>query len=251
MTNFHETAKNLALYGWPVFPCMPDGKAPCTRDGYKDATTDIKQIDKWWTRWPSANIGLATGGYGPGVVDFDKDKPGYMPVAEGYELLKTAGLLAGAGPIVRTRSGGWHLYFLGGTKGNGAALGGYPIDYRGVGGYVITAPSVVEGQKYEVIRSRSATREFDIEAARDLLSPPPQPEGDYAFEGDGDIGALVRFVENSEKGERRPRTFWALIKAAESGHDQEPVIQAAVKMLGLEEKDMRRQARNAARLAGR
>jgi hypothetical protein len=250
MTDFAETARNLAAYGWPVFPCMPGGKAPVVENGVKDASTDPEQVTKWWKRWPSANIGLATGGYGPGVLDFDNDKPGLMPVSEGYDILKTAGLLAGAGPIVRTRSGGWHLYFLGGTHGNAAYIGGYPIDYRGIGGYVITAPSVVDNQSYVVTRSRSATQYFDVDAAKALLAPPPPPEQDYSFDGDGDVGALVHFVEQSAQGERRPRVFWALIKAAENGN-QEPVIRAAVDDLGLEEKDIRRQAKNAARIAGK
>src|SRR5687768_7460876 len=64
--------------GWPVFPLVPGGKLPllrvahrrgypcrgeCGRDGhgFYDATADHSRILRWWTRYPTANIGLRTG----------------------------------------------------------------------------------------------------------------------------------------------------------------------------------------------
>jgi hypothetical protein len=41
-----------ARRGWPVFPCRLGGKAPATRHGFRDATTDAKQIRRWWERQP-------------------------------------------------------------------------------------------------------------------------------------------------------------------------------------------------------
>ena len=41
--------------------CPRPGKHPITRHGVKDATTDHKQIDNWWTDRPGANIGIAAG----------------------------------------------------------------------------------------------------------------------------------------------------------------------------------------------
>ncbi len=46
------------------------GKHPRTPHGFKDATTDTAQITAWWSRWPKANIGIATGD-GIAVVDVD------------------------------------------------------------------------------------------------------------------------------------------------------------------------------------
>jgi Bifunctional DNA primase/polymerase, N-terminal len=38
------------------------GKIPLKQsNGHKDATTNPQQIEVWWTKHPSANIGLATG----------------------------------------------------------------------------------------------------------------------------------------------------------------------------------------------
>src|SRR5262245_12988593 len=73
-----ENALALAKWGYAVFPlhtptrkgscscsqglnCKHQGKHPRTQNGFKDATTDPKQIGRWWWRWPDANIGIATG----------------------------------------------------------------------------------------------------------------------------------------------------------------------------------------------
>ncbi|MGE0206138.1 MAG: bifunctional DNA primase/polymerase, partial [Hyphomicrobiaceae bacterium] len=64
MTPNPSTALDAALryadHGWPVFPCSAD-KKPLTEQGFLDASVDPEQIDRWWRRWPSAHIGVATG----------------------------------------------------------------------------------------------------------------------------------------------------------------------------------------------
>ncbi len=46
--------------GLRVFPCNT-GKKPLIKGWPKLATTDSNQIRHWWSKWPSANIGIATG----------------------------------------------------------------------------------------------------------------------------------------------------------------------------------------------
>jgi Bifunctional DNA primase/polymerase, N-terminal/ParB-like nuclease domain len=41
--------------------CAEPGKHPRTRNGLEDATTDATLIEKRWTKWPKAKIGIATG----------------------------------------------------------------------------------------------------------------------------------------------------------------------------------------------
>src|SRR4051794_1088253 len=79
-------AKTYAERGWRVFPlheapngvcscrqasaCQSAGKHPRTRHGVKEATTYFQTIEGWWSKWPSANVGVATGS-GLVVVDVD------------------------------------------------------------------------------------------------------------------------------------------------------------------------------------
>ena len=58
-------------FGFPVFPCKQD-KSPLTPHGFKDATTDLDIIEKYWNRHPNALIGVPTGGVSDlFVIDID------------------------------------------------------------------------------------------------------------------------------------------------------------------------------------
>jgi hypothetical protein len=166
--------------GWPVFPCRPDNpactkpkchecKAPLTPHGFEDATTDPAVISTWWRRWPTANVAVVTGTPGPDVLDVDRKPDGNGFAA--FNRLKRAGMLTGAAMLVRTRSGGVHLYFTGTSQRKGA-LPRHRLDFQACGGYVIAPPSSVHGQAYEVIDSRPATATFNWDAAKQLLNPP-------------------------------------------------------------------------------
>jgi hypothetical protein len=57
----HAAALAYARRGVPVFPCERGAKRPLTRNGHWDATTDPRIIERWWQRWPCANVGVPTG----------------------------------------------------------------------------------------------------------------------------------------------------------------------------------------------
>ncbi len=130
-----RAALDYAARGIPVFPCKPGGKAPLTSHGHLDATTDRSRITAWWNRWPDANIGMPTGKR-TGVFVLDADDLGALA-----ELEANIGKLL-ATRIVRTPSGGLHLYFRHVewiTNSSGTLPEG--IDVRGEGGYVLVPPS--------------------------------------------------------------------------------------------------------------
>lgn len=130
-----------ASKGHPVFPCRPGEKAPATRTGFKEATTDPDQIRRWWTQNPAYNIGLPTG---HAFEVLDLDLPGWEVVDEATIDGLCPGDWIG---LVATPRGGCHLYLPPTGAGNKQAM--LPgIDYRGLGGFVVAPPSVTSDGTY-------------------------------------------------------------------------------------------------------
>ena len=145
-TSMVEFALTYAQVGWPVFPLH--GKIPFKdSQGYKDATTNLKQIQTWWMQHPTANIGLATGERSA-IVVLDIDPP------EGHFNLKE--LQATYSPLPdtrRSRTGnkGLHYFFEypddGNVYKNAVGLNGLEgVDIRATGGYVVLPPSKLYGR---------------------------------------------------------------------------------------------------------
>jgi Bifunctional DNA primase/polymerase, N-terminal len=88
--------------GWRVFPVRAD-KTPLVKDWPNVATADEGRIREWWSRWPEAGIGLATGrASGVYIVDID---PGHDGLAswERLDVLGTRAAKSRGRPVVRTR----------------------------------------------------------------------------------------------------------------------------------------------------
>jgi hypothetical protein len=118
--------------------------------GVKDATRKAETITAWWTRWPDANIALATGTVScVDVLDVD-------PKHDGPATLARLEAEHGALPPTwraRTGSGGEHLYFWHQTgMGNSTSRIGRGLDVRGDDGYVLLPPSLHKSdRRYEWI----------------------------------------------------------------------------------------------------
>ena len=69
-----DVALEHARAGWRVFPVRPRSKVPTLKAWPTLATSNEAQIREWWRRWPTANIGGATGEDSDiTVIDIDND----------------------------------------------------------------------------------------------------------------------------------------------------------------------------------
>jgi len=137
-----DAALAYAERGWPVLPCKPGSKEPLGRvvhRGAHDARCDRDWVRWVWTRYPDANIAIATG-LVCDVVDVDEERFAGLYSA----MLPTA-------PVART-SRGCHIYIRAtGSTSVSRLLPG--ADLKGIGGYVIAPPSTHEtGVRYQWLR---------------------------------------------------------------------------------------------------
>jgi hypothetical protein len=137
--------------GLRCFPCRSD-KAPLTKKGFKDATCDPEQHERWWTKNPTALIAIRTGLENKiFVVDVDVDQ---VKGVDGSHWLRAQEREYGAlphGPTAVTPRGGRHYYFIYPETGRVKCSAGRlapGIDVRGDSGYVIAPPSVSENGEY-------------------------------------------------------------------------------------------------------
>lgn len=123
--------------------CTSKGKHPRIKEWQREAI----DIEEAWTRWPKANVGLATGeASGFWVLDIDPD---------GMEAF--GALIAEHGKLPETRTvktprGTWHYYFrlpddFIPTNSSGRLPKG--VDVRGAGGQVVAPPSVTDNGAYK------------------------------------------------------------------------------------------------------
>ena len=221
-----DAARLLASAGVPVFPCVPGEKRPLTRRGFHDATTDLNQVSAWWDRWPSANLAIPTGpASGIEVVDVDISSSGSGFPA--FQRARREGIVHGWAALVRTPSGGLHVYFPSGTLREQPSWQAptAQIDFRGTGGYILAPPSQVRQpdghlRPYE-LQSTGLIEPSPVDASRlrDFLDP-PRPSlthQDWMEPRRGlDVQRLERWVAALGEGERNRGLFWAACRLAEN-----------------------------------
>lgn len=237
-----DSAALLTELGIPVFPLPPGSKQPHPGSrGCKDATTDTERVRRWWGTHPGDNIGIATG-HGLDVLDVDckNGQPGHDT------LRRLAPLLPSPAVVVRTPSGGLHLWYRSSGDGNHAGLAG--LDYRGQGGYVLAPGSATPEGRYEWV---SADDSADTPAAQappwtalqtalrhqphrpDPATPaqPGQPSG-------AGLEALQRHVSRLPEGNRNAGLYWAARRAVADGYDPDRLTEAA-RACGLPDHEIR------------
>ena len=241
MTN--PTLRQALAYasrGWPVFPCLAGMKVPLTRHGFRDATTDERQITRWFASRPDRNLAIATGAPGPDVLDIDQ----HGQAGNGFAALtrlRDAGLLDGAKYHVSTPSGGLHLYFTGSDQRNGH-LARHHLDFRAAGGYVLAPPSQVNGHAYQLFKIADGHGSLDWDAVTQLLEPQRQitrPQPRQAL--DHDLTHLAQWVASQQQGNRNAGLFWAANRALDADPAADlSALAAAARQAGLEDQEITR-----------
>lgn len=149
-----ESAVMLAdMLGFAVFLLAPRGKEPLISkseggNGFHDASNDLELTRARWLRYPSANVGIATGRRsGVVVLDVDPRNGGHRTLAQ---------LIAKHGPLPHTlmayTGGGGEHYFFSYPQDREVRCGVLApgLDIKADGGYVVAAPSLhPSGNEYQ------------------------------------------------------------------------------------------------------
>jgi hypothetical protein len=231
-----------------------------TRHGFRDATTNLDQVARWWSRWKAANIGLPTG-RASGLDVVDVDRRGDFDGFASFRAARERGLVGDALALVRTPSGGMHAYYPAHpTRAQGSwQAARAKVDFRSDGGYVIVPPSFVVS--YDRVGGytlnsgpEGSPKPVDGLALRSFLDPPRI----YAIRNHGlapVTGAqrLAAWVSALGEGERNRGLFWASCRLAEAGLSV-PEIMATLggpaERIGLPAREINATIRSAYRITG-
>lgn len=199
--------------GFRVFPLRTDTGTPVFTQWPERATTNVDQIQEWWTGEYARNgVGIATGPEsGLWVLDIDvKDADGFSSLRELTHANGSTVDVFTRTMTVRTPSGGAHLYFR--WDGASAAEGGIRnsakalapgLDVRGIRGYV-RAPEV---GAYRIVE-RDGVKITALVSAPEWLVPLCKKRRNATSEDMTNADVLVRM---SEQGRN-----WGRFQAAEA-----------------------------------
>lgn len=256
----YRAAQILIRQGQPVFPCRPRGekaKAPLTKNGLHDATLDLAQVKAWWQSHRDAAIGIPTGIVWDVLdVDVKRNEDGRVHLP----YLQRIGLLSGCKYVVRTPSGGWHLYFLaapGLTNKANVTLG---LDVRSKGGYVLAPPSVIDDGDgsvgaYEMIGDTVGGTDdplywdLILNAITPIDTDTKKPVPLLGYERQSSLASLRGWLSERQHGERNNALHWAVCRCIDNGLDPNELMEVALN-IGLTEDEVEKTIGSALRRAG-
>jgi hypothetical protein len=210
MSMLHAALAFVQRQGLPVFPCKVADKTPYTSHGFKDASRDAALIQRWWSRWPDALIGVPTG-IKFVVIDVD------LQHREAQQWYARANI-----PTTRThvtRSGGRHILFQpnDGVRCSASKIWRH-VDTRGDGGFIIWWPAC----GFEVLHPDNLAP-VPGWILRTLEQPKPHRRALKAVDLDktpGKIAGIIRAVAGAREGERNQLCFWGACRLAELAEQQ-------------------------------
>jgi len=218
-----EALRYSSEFGWPVFPLAQGSKIPpADTRGFRDAVTDPHAVASAFSRFPRANIGIATGN-GLLVLDIDGRNGGFESIAS----LKAEGRPFGHCPVAKTGNAGRHLYFAI-HEPIKCRTGIWPgIDIKADGGYVVAPPSRIGSSK----SGSGGSYVWLVDPYQTPLPPIPEwlltelrPKSTVAalrapstspLSAVRRLDGLARFVTGAPNGSRNAALNWASFRAAE------------------------------------
>ncbi len=179
-----EMALEHARNGFPVFPLWPMGKAPHSRlapNGWHDATTEEARIRAWWHDCPDANIGIPVP---DGRIALDCDP---------LHGAKLGDLLLPRTRTVRSRSGGFHLFFV---------HPGFDLHDRGLKEFVCSQT----GREYDLAGwdLREGGRHYLVGPGSVVADPDTGEIGTYSLLIDEEPGVLPYAIRESMRSPEKP-----------------------------------------------
>ena len=195
-------ALTLAQKGYRVFPLVPKEKRPLNSNGCLGATSDLTQIEGWWSLNPDANIGVST----EGLCVVDVDPAGVDWFTDDANIFHVELLVQGF--IQITGRGGRHYVFRNTGEeirscNNGIAKG---IDIKAGGGYIVAAPSRTTAGPY-----RATWLEFD------KLPPLPQELRDLIKSGQREHREHLKDADKYGQNERNEGLYALAIRMTSIG----------------------------------
>lgn len=262
-----------AQRGWRIFPVEPMGKTPhrlhperppedapwCLKWG-DEASNDFNKIVWWWTKWPTANIGVAAKPSRLLIVDCDKPKGSGSPLkgtpyaslldrldgyADGWDVYREMCLRSGGDwnvtrdtYTVATGSGGIHFYYQwpDGLQASQTSLLKGLLDIRcnggARGGYVLGAGSITDKGPYTV-EDELPVRDCPPWLIERCRERPPAPKVQYRSPGGivqpgkagGNFDGLINAVMYAGGGNINTTLYWSAWKMAEDGATEEQAIE--------------------------
>lgn len=255
----YRAARKLASEGQPVFPVRFRGeraKRPFTKNGVHDASTDPDQIKAWWTQHRGAAIGLPTGHL---YVVLDVDMKGEVDGRQFLPYLNRIGLLDGCQRVVKTPSGGWHLYFLADPSLTNKTNPTIGIDVRAKGGYVLAPPSFLETDEYDAgyVDHGSTTGASEdpilwdeiVNAVAPSDTDTKKPITLLAMERRHSVAHLRAWLLDRKSGERNNSLHWAVWRCIDGGIDPHELVEVAHE-IGLDDHEINLTINSALKRAG-
>lgn len=219
----HQAARAYCLLGWSVVPAAAEGKrALVSWKRWQSQAADVELVDRWWQRWPAANVAVVTGRLsGVVVVDLDVRHGAERSLAE---LEQQAGDLPWQA-VVETPSGGWHVYVQHPRfpVANSASRLGAGVDVRGDRGLALLPPSRRQLAAYRWAVGGPETVPVMPNGWRLLLRPPrprpPAPPHVWSEPGEGRdaarLAGLLKTLQQAPKGQRNHCLYWCAKRLGE------------------------------------